>query len=132
MYSQILTLASARIKVQKLHTYGIALDLFESYLKNRKRYTVVRGISSRMENVTCGVPQGSTLGPLLFILYMNDVPLNANFNVNLSADDTNLIMSGSDAKQVEMDINNKLANVDNWMRKNKLSVNVSKTEYADQ
>ena len=82
-----------------------------------------------MENVTCGVPQGSTLGPLLFILYMNDLPLNTNFKVNLFTDDTNLIMSGSDVKQLKMDINNELANVDNWMRKNKLSINFSKTEY---
>ena len=60
---------------------------------------------------------------------MNDLPLNTNFKVNLFADDTNLIMSGSDAKQLEMDDNNELANVDNWMRKNKLSINFSKTEY---
>ena len=60
---------------------------------------------------------------------MNDLPLNTNFKVNLFADDTNLIMSESDAKQLEMDVNNELANVDNWMRKNKLSINFSKTEY---
>ena len=82
-----------------------------------------------MENVTCGVPQGSTLRPLLFILYINDLPLNTNFKVNILADDTNLIMSGSDAKKLEMDVNNELANVDNWMRKNKLSINFSKSEY---
>ena len=60
---------------------------------------------------------------------MNDLPLNTNFKVHLSADDTNLIMNGSDAKQLEMDVNNELANVDNWMRKNKISINFSKTEY---
>ena len=58
----------------------------------------MHGASSGMENVTCGVPQGSTLGPLLFILYMNDLPLNTNFKVNVFADDTNFIMNGSDAK----------------------------------
>ena len=90
------------VLLQKLLTYGIrgiALDLFESYLNNRKHCTVVHGVSSGVENVTCGVPQGSTLGPLLFLLYMNDLPLNTNSKVNLFADDTNLIMSGSDAKQ---------------------------------
>ena len=62
-------------------------------------------------------------------MYMSDLPLNTNFKVNLFADDTNLIMSGSDAKKLEIDINNELKNVDNWMRKNKLSINFSKTEY---
>ena len=61
---------------------------------------------------------------------MNDLPLNTNFKVNLFADDANLIMSGSDAKQLDKDINNELANVSNWMRKNKLSINFSKTEYT--
>ena len=74
------------------------------------------GGSSEMRNVTCGVPQGSTLGPLLFILYTNDLLLNTNFKVNLFADDSNLIMSGPNAKQLEMAINNELANMDNWMR----------------
>ena len=61
---------------------------------------------------------------------MNDLPLNTNFKVNLFTDDANLIMSGSDAKQLDKDINNELANVNNWMRKNKLSINFSKTEYT--
>ena len=72
-----------------------------------------------MENLAYSVPQGSTLRPLLFILYMNDLPLNTNCKINLFADDTDRLMSGSDAKQLEMNINNELANVDNWMRKNK-------------
>ena len=61
---------------------------------------------------------------------MNDLPLNTNFKVNLFTDDTNLIMNGSDAKQLDKDINNELTNVNNWMRKNKLSINFSKTEYT--
>ena len=82
-----------------------------------------------MENLAYSVPQGLTLRPLLFILYMNDLPLNTNCKINLFADDTDRLMSGSDAKQLEMNINNELANVDNWMRKNKPSINFSKTEY---
>ena len=81
-----------------------------------------------MENVACGVPQGSTLAPLLFLLYMNDLPSATKFKVNLFANDANLIMSGNNAKQLESDINNESINVDNWMRENKLSINFSETE----
>ena len=79
-----------------------------------------------MENVTCGVPQGSTLGPLLFLLYMNCLPSAIKLKVNLFADDTNLTMSGNLVKQLKSDINNELINIDNWMRENKLSFNFSK------
>ena len=82
-----------------------------------------------MENVTYGAPQGSTLGPLLFLFYMNNLPSATKFKVNLFADDTNLTMSGNNAKQLESDINYELINIDNWMRENKLSINFSKTEY---
>lgn len=120
------------ILIQKLDLYGIrgnVLDLFKSYFCNRKHYTVVNGIPSTLENASCGVPQGSTLGPLLFLLYMNDLPTVTKFKVNFFADDTNLIMSDFDAKQLENDVNNELKNVDNWMRRNKLSINFAKTEY---
>ena len=81
-----------------------------------------------MENITCGVSVGSTLGPLLVFLYMNDKPLGTKFKVNLFADDTNLTMSGNNAKQLESDINNELMNRDNWMRENKLSINFFEPE----
>ena len=78
---------------------GIAFDFLKSYLCNGKHYTVVNGIPSGMENATCGVPQGSTLGPLVFLLFMNDLPSATKFKVNLFANDTNLTMSGNNAKQ---------------------------------
>ena len=80
---------------KKLSCYGIrgiALQLIESFLDNRKQYTVVKNVCSLSQNVTCGVPQGSTL-PLLFIIYINDLVQTTNFKVNLFADDTVLILS---------------------------------------
>ena len=70
---------------------GITLQLFNSYLSNQKMFTLVSGISSKMNDVTCQISQGSTLHPLLFTLYVNDLPSVTKFNVKLFADDTNLI-----------------------------------------
>ena len=81
------------ILLKKLEKYGIRglpLKLFQSYLSNRQQFTIVNGVSSDMMKITCGVPQGSTLGPLLFIIYTNDLPQATKLQVRLFADDTNL------------------------------------------
>ena len=81
--------------------YGITLQLFNSYLSNRKMFALVNGISSKMNDVTCGIPQGSTLGPLLFTsLYVNDLPSATKFNLRSFADDTNLTMSHYNNKEL--------------------------------
>ena len=89
-------------------------------------FTLVNGISSKMNGVTCRIPQGSTLGPLLFTLYFNDLPSVTKFNVKLFADDTNLTMSYYKDKELQ---NNVLENICDCMRCNKLSINFYKTEY---
>ena len=116
------------ILFKKMELYGIrgiTLQLFEfnSYLSYRKMFAPVNGISSKMNDVTCGIPQGSTLGPLLFTLYVNDLQSVTKFNVNLFADDTNLTMSHYKDKELQNNVNNELENICDWMRCNKLSIN---------
>ena len=120
------------IPLNKLKLYGIRglpLQLISSYLSNRKMFTVVSGVTSNNQNITCGVPQGSTLGPQLFTLYVNDLPLATNFDVKLFADDTNLTMSNYKVKDLQTNVNNELENIVDWMRSNKLFLNFTKTEF---
>ena len=80
--------------------------------------------------VTCGIPQGSCFGPLLFILYTNDFEESlAKFTPNMYADDTSIAFGGEDAHQLLADLRNELQNIKDWPRRNKLSLNVTKCEY---
>ena len=84
-----------RILSDKLHSYRNRSNvhkLLRSYPKNSKQFTVCINIESQINTIACGVPHGSTLGPLLFSLYVNDLPLQTKFHVNLFADDTVLIL----------------------------------------
>ena len=92
-------------KLHKLRVRGIAFHFSKTYLCNRTYYTVVNGIFSGIENVAFRVPQGSTLGLLLFLLYINDLHSTTKFKVKLFADDTNLVMYGNNSSQLESDIN---------------------------
>ena len=114
------------------HYFGIrgtALHLIESYLSNRYQYTNVQGHYSNKLKTTTWVPQGSCLGPLLFLLYINDLPLASEFDTTLYADDTALMLSDRDLNSLKYKVNNELNKVDFWLRMNKLSLNYSKTNY---
>ena len=121
------------ILIKKLEFYGIknhALRWFISYLSNRKQVCKVGMSMSNSESVIAGVPQGSNLGPLLFLLYVNDLPNCLGSSVPaLFADDTNLTASGASASEIQDILEIELNKVHTWLLANKLTLNVKKTEY---
>ena len=119
------------ILLNKLNHYGIrgnTLTWIESYLTSRKQCVEIGNCKSDLEAITCGVPQGSVLGPLLFLIYINDIPnSSAILNFNLFADDTSIFYSHKSLDQVESTLNLELNSVSNWLKANKLSLNVGKS-----
>ena len=123
-----------KILIAKLEYYGIrgiALDWFRSYLENRKQYVLYNNVKSDIQEISYGVPQGSVLGPLLFILYSNDVPnCLENSKCILFADDTTVYISGHSRDILYSDMKSDLDKLIEWFRANKLSLNIQKTDYV--
>jgi hypothetical protein len=121
------------ILLYKLEHYGfrgVVLQWFESYLNNRKQFVRYQMRDSDKKIIKCGVPQGSILGPLLFILYINDIVNTTSLlELILFADDTTLLFSHPDIASKNDMINNELQEICNWFQANKLSVNAKKTNY---
>ena len=119
--------------LQKLCHYGIrgsALNWFSSYLSDRKQFVTYNDVSSSTKVISCGVPQGSILGPLLFLIYINDLCNICKLTTPiLFADDTNLFSSGTDLDIMECIINEELTHISEWLKVNKLSLNIKKTQY---
>ena len=119
------------ILLEKLSHYGIKNTehkWFSFYVGNRRQCCRVNGITSNFENITCGVPQGSCLGPLLFLLYINDMPCVLKCSkVTMYTDDSSLAHSAKDVKDITSTINAELENLKVWLHGNKLSLNVAKT-----
>ena len=101
-------------------TRGLALQLMESYLSNRQQHTKIHPYKSNLGKTTCRVPQGSSLDPLLFLLYINDQPIVSQFDTTLFTDDTYLTLSDKSLSGLELKANNELKKIDTWMRNNKL------------
>ena len=123
------------ILLRKLEHYGIrglANKWFSSYLSNRKQFVHVNGTKSDTKDITIGVPQGSVLGPLLFLIYVNDMVhaiSEKNCAAMLFADDTNLFVRGTDLKQVKRETEQVLRELHIWFLCNKLTLNLEKTKY---
>ena len=127
-----------KVLLTKLHYYGIrdiALNWFRSYLTKRTQYVDCNGVSSSIREIETGVPQGSILGPLLFIIYMNDIhTVSDNLNFILYADDTTLSSPmcsftrgcNGNIELISTLINSELNKIADWLAVNKLSLNVKK------
>ena len=123
-----------QILIKKLQKFGIAgrlLNWLINYLTNRKQCTIANDIVSEYRDITYGVPQGSVLCPLLFLIYINDIS-NSVFNSKISmyADDTVIYISHSDMKTAISLIQSDLDNLYTWCNRNKLTINCKKTKYC--
>ena len=121
------------ILLKKLERYGmgsLVLNLLRNYLTDSTQMCSVNGVLSCSKTVTRGVPQGSILGPLLFLIYINDLPGSLDFlSARMFADNTTLTASVESVLDAEVAINHDLANIKQWLSANKLSLNLVKTEY---
>ena len=121
------------ILIKKLYAYGIRgniLQWLKSYLNNRKQYVYINETKSEVRSISCGIPQGSVFGPLLFILYVNDLSTASHnlFSI-LFADDTSVFMKGESINEVINMLNIELHKITVWLESNKLTLNVVKSHF---
>ena len=109
-------------KLAHLGIRGIPLQWFTSYLSERKQYVHINDYDSKLKYVKCGVTQGSILGSLLFLIYVNDMPnCSKILGFILFADDTNIFYAHNDIKTLIETVNSELKFLSNWFRANRLS-----------
>ena len=116
-------------KMEKYGISGIELQWFTSYLTDRKQYVSINGVSGSLRDILFGVPQGSILGPLLFILFINDLPLSSDFLSLLFADDTTLVLSHENLAELVTRVNTEFRKVCEYFRCNNLVLHPDKTKF---
>ena len=121
------------ILCEKLKKYGVSgksYEIIHSYLKERKQTVDIRGTQAEFKNVDIGVPQGSILGPLLFIIYINDlVNIDGSCEYFMYADDTAIFFKHRDTYVLQTMINTALPKISSWLQSNFLTLNIAKTIY---
>jgi len=131
-FKKAFDLVDHEILLQKLKCYRFdnpSLNWFRSYLSQRSQRVSIGNISSQTRIIHSGVPQGSVLGPLLFFIYINDLPLNnESTNTDLFADDATMYTSSSDTEVIQMRLNSDLIRVQNWAQQNRMVINEGKTK----
>ena len=123
-----------KILLTKLFNYGIRGNIhswFCDYLADRKQYVCISGINSDLDKISSGVPQGSVLGPLLFLLYVNDIGRSISCStVKLFADDTNLFIYGTSPEDLQAAAMHEITLLSEWFVANKLSLSINKSCYT--
>ena len=121
------------ILLDKMSYYGVngvAYNLLRSYLTQRQQIVEFDGFLSKSLDIKTGVPQGSVLGPFLFSIYINDLPVSTNlFKMIMYADDTTLFCDINNIQNLEITLNAELLKITDWLAANKLSLNASKTKF---
>lgn len=131
-FTKAFDMVNHEVLLNKLEIYGFhssCLDLFKSYLSNRSQSVLAHGELSSPINISRGVPQGSILGPILFSLYINDLPLYiAPTTCELFADDTSIHHASNDIKKIEINLNKSMINIKDWCNSNDMVLHPAKTK----
>ena len=121
-----------KILLKKMDHYGVrgtSNTWFTNYLSNREQFVSLEGVRSDKNKIVCGVPQGSVLGPLLFLIFINDLPNATDFLTLLFADDTTFQLSSNNINILFEKCNSELEKAATWFKANKLTLNVKKTKF---